>query len=207
MNHLRRELAPITEAAWAEIDLEASRSLKHFLAGRKLIEVTDPSGWKTSSIDLGHVETIEGPTAGVEAARRQSQALVELRTPFKLSLAALDDAERGARDLDLDVVVDAARVAALAEDVTDYATFAWVCDVIVEEEYRGNGLGIWMMETVLADPQLRGVRRWTLATRNAHRLYARIGFIPLAKPGNWMEIRSRPEGRTPQCHTGGTRPP
>jgi hypothetical protein len=48
-----------------------------------------------------------------------------------------------------------------------------------------------MMETVLADPQLRGVRRWTLATRNAHRLYARIGFMPLAKPGNWMEIRSR----------------
>ena len=94
----------------------------------------------------------------------------------------------------------------LTRVVTDYATFAWVCDVIVDEEYRGNGLGIWMMETVLADPQLRGVRRWTLATRNAHRLYARIGFIPLAKPGNWMEIRSRPEGRTPQCHTGGTRP-
>jgi GNAT superfamily N-acetyltransferase len=80
----------------------------------------------------------------------------------------------------------------LTRVVTDYATFAWVCDVIVDEEYRGKGLGFWMMETVLADHQLRGVRRWTLATRNAHRLYARIGFIPLAKPGNWMEIRSRP---------------
>ena len=80
----------------------------------------------------------------------------------------------------------------LTRVVTDYATFAWVCDVIVDEECRGNGLGVWMMETVLADPQLRGVRRWTLATRNAHRLYARFGFIPLAKPGNWMEIRSRP---------------
>jgi len=80
----------------------------------------------------------------------------------------------------------------LTRVVTDYATFAWVCDVIVDEEYRGNGLGVWMMETVLADPQLRAVRRWTLATRNAHALYARFGFIPLAKPGNWMEIRPSP---------------
>jgi GNAT superfamily N-acetyltransferase len=80
----------------------------------------------------------------------------------------------------------------LTRVVTDYATFAWVCDVIVDEGYRGNGLGTWMLETVLADPHLRGVRRWTLATRNAHRLYARFGFIPLAKPGNWMEIRPSP---------------
>ena len=76
--------------------------------------------------------------------------------------------------------------------VTDYSTFAWICDVIVDAAFRGNGLGVWMMETVLADPQLSGVRRWTLATRNAHSLYARFGFNPLKHPDNWMEIRPRP---------------
>jgi GNAT superfamily N-acetyltransferase len=80
----------------------------------------------------------------------------------------------------------------LTRVVTDYATFAWICDVIVEEAYRGSRLGVWMMETVLADPQLSGVRRWTLATRDAHELYARFGFNPLAHPGNWMEIRPGP---------------
>jgi uncharacterized linocin/CFP29 family protein len=124
VNHLRRELAPIGDAGWAEITAEATRSLKHFLAARKLIEVTGPLGWTASTVDLGHATAIEGPAAGVEAAQRQSLALVELRTPFELSLDVLDDAERGAADLDLDVVVDAARVAALAEDGTVFHGFA-----------------------------------------------------------------------------------
>ena len=124
MNHLRRELAPIGDAGWAEISNEATRSLKHFLAARKLIEVSGPLGWSASTVDLGHVSPIEGPAAGVEAAQRQALALVELRTPFEISLAVLDDAERGAADLDLDVVVDAARVAALAEDGSVFHGYA-----------------------------------------------------------------------------------
>ncbi len=124
MNHLRRELAPIGDAGWAEITAEATRSLKHFLAARKLIEVTGPLGWTASSVELGHTVAIEGPAAGVEAAQRQALSLVELRTPFELGLAALDDAERGATDVDLDVVVDAARVAALAEDTAVFHGFA-----------------------------------------------------------------------------------
>ncbi len=124
MNHLRRELAPIGDAGWAEITAEATRSLKHFLAARKLIEVTGPLGWTASTVDLGHAVDIPGPSAGVEAAQRQALALVELRTPFEVSLATLDDAERGAVDLDLDVVVDAARVAALAEDGSVFHGFA-----------------------------------------------------------------------------------
>ncbi len=94
----------------------------------------------------------------------------------------------------------------LTRVVTDYATFAWVCDVIVDEEYRGNGLGVWMMETVLADPRLRGVRRWTLATRNAHALYARFGSFHWPSPATGWRYAPAPEGRIPQCHTGGTRP-
>ena len=71
--------------------------------------------------------------------------------------------------------------------VTDYATFAWLCDVIIEEDLRGNGLGAWMLEIVLNDPEMRSVKRWLLATSDAHSLYARFGFTPMAKPDVWME--------------------
>ena len=71
--------------------------------------------------------------------------------------------------------------------VTDYATFAWIADVFVMEEHRGRGLSKWLMEVMLAHPQLQGFRRWVLATRDAHDLYARFGFIPLHRPERWME--------------------
>ena len=74
-----------------------------------------------------------------------------------------------------------------ARVVTDYATFAWLADVFVVEEYRGQGLAKWLMETILAHPQLQEFRRWLLATRDAHELYRRFGFSELAEPGRWME--------------------
>ena len=74
-----------------------------------------------------------------------------------------------------------------ARVVTDYATFAWVADVFVLPAYRGQGLSKWLMEVILAHPQLQGFRRWVLATKDAHTLYARFGFIPLHKPERWME--------------------
>jgi len=75
--------------------------------------------------------------------------------------------------------------------VTDSSTFAWICDVIVDPAYRGRGLGSWMMGHVLADPDLRDVRRWILATRDAHDFYAVHGFTPLAHPDRWMEYIRR----------------
>ncbi len=77
--------------------------------------------------------------------------------------------------------------AAFARVVTDYADFAWLCDVFVEPDVRGNGVGKWMVECVLAHPELQGLRRMILATSSAHSLYARYGFTPLAKPELWME--------------------
>lgn len=70
--------------------------------------------------------------------------------------------------------------------VTDYATFAWLADVFILEEHRGQGLSVWLVETVLAHPELQGLKRWTLATRDAHSLYARFGFEPLPNPELWM---------------------
>jgi GNAT superfamily N-acetyltransferase len=77
----------------------------------------------------------------------------------------------------------------LARVVTDRATFAYLCDVYVLEEHRGQRLGKWLLEVVLAHPDLQGLRRFTLATRDAHGLYARYGFTPLAEPDTHMEIR------------------
>jgi uncharacterized linocin/CFP29 family protein len=124
VNHLRRELAPITDAAWAQISEEAERALKLALAGRKLLELSGPHGWTYSGVDLGHREALDaGPVEAVSAAIRQVAPLVELRTPFELPIDALDDAERGADDLDLDAVVEAATRAAVAEDTIVFHGF------------------------------------------------------------------------------------
>jgi GNAT superfamily N-acetyltransferase len=71
--------------------------------------------------------------------------------------------------------------------VTDYATFAWIADVFILSEHRGQGLSKWLMEVMLSHPQLQGFRRWVLATKDAHSLYERFGFIPLHRPERWME--------------------
>jgi GNAT superfamily N-acetyltransferase len=74
-----------------------------------------------------------------------------------------------------------------ARVVTDFATFAWLADVFIVPEHRGHGLAKWLMEVILAHPELQGFRRWVLATKDAHSLYARFGFIPLHRPERWME--------------------
>jgi GNAT superfamily N-acetyltransferase len=74
-----------------------------------------------------------------------------------------------------------------ARIVTDYATYAWVADVFVLPEHRGRGLSKWLMEVILAHPQLQGFRRWVLSTRDAQGLYERFGFMPLKRPERWME--------------------
>ena len=74
-----------------------------------------------------------------------------------------------------------------ARVVTDYATFAWLADVFVLDEYRGQALGRWMIEVIVTHLQLQGFRRWLLATRDAHELYRRFGFTELKDPRRWME--------------------
>jgi GNAT superfamily N-acetyltransferase len=78
--------------------------------------------------------------------------------------------------------------AGLARVVTDRATFAWLCDVFVLPPYRGRGLSKWLLECVVSYPDLQGVRRFLLATRDAHDLYQRYGFAPLPEPSRFLEI-------------------
>lgn len=76
-----------------------------------------------------------------------------------------------------------------ARVITDYATFGYVGDVFVLEAHRGKGLSKWLMEVIVEDPRLHGFRRWMLATRDAHGLYAQSGFVPLSQATRWMERR------------------
>ncbi len=82
---------------------------------------------------------------------------------------------------------EAQRQIGFARIVTDRATFAYVCDVFVLETFRGRGLGMWLMEVVMAHPDLQGLRRWILATRDAHGLYRKVGFTELSQPDRLME--------------------
>ncbi len=116
MNNLHRELAPISDKAWAQIEEEASRTLKRHLAARRVVDVPDPKGLDLSAVGTGHLHQIKSPADGIQAAQRDAKALVELRVPFELSRQQIDDVERGATDSDWTPVKEAARKIAFAED-------------------------------------------------------------------------------------------
>src|SRR5690348_7531360 len=114
MNNLHRELAPISDEAWAQIEQEASRTLKRHLAARRVVDVPDPKGLGLSAVGTGHVRQIESPGDGISAVQREAKPLVELRVPFQLSRQQIDDVERGASDADWSPVKEAARKMAFA---------------------------------------------------------------------------------------------
>jgi len=116
MNNLHRGLAPISAAAWAQIEEEASRTVKRHLAARRVVDVEGPKGADFPAVGTGHQRQIQTPGDGVEAAQREIKALVELRVPFELTRQAIDDVERGAGDSDWQPAKDAARRIAFAED-------------------------------------------------------------------------------------------
>jgi uncharacterized linocin/CFP29 family protein len=117
MDLLKRELAPITNEAWEQIDDEARRVLKLHLAGRRLVDFSGPHGWQLGAVNTGRLKQIETAAPDTVAhAVRDVLPLVELRSNFKLPILELDYAARGADDLDLDPVIAAAERIARAED-------------------------------------------------------------------------------------------
>jgi uncharacterized linocin/CFP29 family protein len=124
MNNLHRELAPISDAAWADIEAEARRTFTRHVAARRVVDVVGPAGESLSAVGTGHLQELEAPAQGVRARSRVTQSIVEFRVPFVVGRQAVDDVERGARDADWQPVKDAAKQVAFTEDRTVFAGFA-----------------------------------------------------------------------------------
>ena len=124
MNNLHRELAPISDAAWSEIEEETSRTIKRYLAGRRVVDVQGPGGIALSAVGTGHLRNLAAPGGGIVARQREVKPLVELRVPFELDRQQIDDVERGASDSDWQPAKDAARLLAFAEDRAIFEGYA-----------------------------------------------------------------------------------
>lgn len=123
-----------------------------------------------------------------DPARLDLDAIAEmLKRSYWASGRPRERTERALQNSLVFGVYDGERQIGLARVVSDYAVFAYLCDVFILEEYRAQGLGKWLMETVFNHPDLQGLRRWTLATRDAHGLYRHYGFDSLTNPDGWME--------------------
>ncbi|BBY25982.1 family 1 encapsulin nanocompartment shell protein [Mycolicibacterium sediminis] len=116
MNNLYRQLAPITDEAWDEIEQEATRTFKRHIAGRRVVDVSEPGGPAAAAVSTGHLLDVAPPGDGVVAHLREARPLVRLRVPFTVGRVDVDDVERGSQDSNWDAVKEAAKRLAFAED-------------------------------------------------------------------------------------------
>jgi uncharacterized linocin/CFP29 family protein len=122
---LNRDLAPVTAEGWERLESEAREVLTLHLAARRLVDFDGPLGWEHSAIDLGEIERLESADdSGALIHRRVVRPLIELRVPFEISREQLARVDRGARDVDLDPLRDAAKVFAAAEDSAVFEGYA-----------------------------------------------------------------------------------
>jgi uncharacterized linocin/CFP29 family protein len=116
MNNLHRELAPVSDAAWASIEEEARRTFALHVAARRVVDVRGPDGLGLGAVGTGHLTGIDAPGDGVTARLHTAQPLVEFSVPFTLNRSDIDNVDRGAQDSNWQPVKDAARTIAFAED-------------------------------------------------------------------------------------------
>ncbi|HEU5265663.1 MAG TPA: family 1 encapsulin nanocompartment shell protein [Jatrophihabitans sp.] len=116
MNNLHRELAPISAAAWSDLEDEVRRTFKRHVAARRIVDVPEPAGTELGAVSTGHLDPVDAPSRGLLARVRRTQPIVELRATFTLDREQVDSVERGARDADWQPAKDAAWQIAAAED-------------------------------------------------------------------------------------------
>jgi GNAT superfamily N-acetyltransferase len=100
----------------------------------------------------------------------------------------LDIVEKSVRNALCFGIYDGSLQVGFARVISDYATYAYICDVFILDDYRGKGLSKWLMQCIMQHSELQGLRRWSLVTRDAHELYRKFGFAQLQKPERYMEI-------------------
>jgi GNAT superfamily N-acetyltransferase len=128
-------------------------------------------------------------TISTDPSRLDMDAVAEmLKRAYWASGRPRENTERAFNNSLVFGVYESNKQIGLARIVTDYGVFAYLCDVFIHEEYRGHGLGKWLIETILSHPDLQGLRRWVLATHDAHGLYSQYGWKLIENPDKWMEI-------------------
>jgi uncharacterized linocin/CFP29 family protein len=138
MNHLLRSLAPVSDTTWELLDTEARERLAPALAARKLVDFSGPHGWEYSATNLGRVSDLEAsPAEGVAGRRREVLPVVELRAEFVLSASELQDADRGADDVDLEPLDRAAHQIAVAENAAVFGGWHGVIAGIAQVSPHG----------------------------------------------------------------------
>ena len=139
---------------------------------------------------MGNMEEHRGEFVLTTDVARLDVAAVHayLTTSYWAEGIPLETLERSLKGSICFGLLHGARQVGFARIISDGATFAYLADVYVLEEFRGQGLSKWMMECMKKHPDLQGLRRWMLATRDAHGLYRQYGFQPLAKPERFMEL-------------------
>ena len=142
MNNLHRDLAPISSAAWAQIEEEVARTFKRSVAGRRVVDVKDPGGVGMAGVGTGHLRAIAAPQKGVDAKVREVKTLVELTVPFELQREAIDNVERGANDSDWQPAKDAATQLAYAEDRAIFDGYKAAGIVGIREGSSNTGIAL-----------------------------------------------------------------
>jgi uncharacterized linocin/CFP29 family protein len=120
MNNLHRELAPVPDVAWASMEAEARRTFCEDVSGRRVVDVTGPVGLELAAVGTGHVSDLPSSSGGVRMRRREAVPVVELCVPFTVSRQAVDEATRGAKNVDWQPVKGAARELAFARTASSW---------------------------------------------------------------------------------------
>ena len=163
MNHLLRGHAPLTDSNWKLLDEEAVERLQGPLAARRLVDFIGPQGWEHSATNLGRVEAVPGNEEGVSALQRRVLPLVEVRVEFTVLRAEMRDDDRGALDVDLESLDNAAHQIAIAENSAVFNGWAkaGIAGVVESSPYEPEPLG------PSADGYARAVARAVEALREA----------------------------------------
>ena len=137
----------------------------------------------------------ENFTISTDPARLDSDAIAEMLTrAYWAQGRPRSRVDRALANSLVFGLYDSEKQIGLARVISDYAIFAYLCDVFIHEDYRAHGLGKWLMQTIHSHPDLQGLRRWTLVTRDAHTLYTQFGWTSLSDPNSWMEISNPFQG-------------
>jgi GNAT superfamily N-acetyltransferase len=142
---------------------------------------------------MTHFEESRGPlTITTDPARLDAEAIHRyLSESYWAKNRSRESVERSLNNSLCFGLYESAEQIGLARVISDFASFAYLCDVYVLDTRQGQGLGAWLVQSVMSHPDLQNLRRWMLATRDAHGLYRHFGFTELQSPERWMEILAR----------------